>query len=91
MTPRKIMALSFALAAFATSGSFLSACAGNPDGERMVTYRETGSTEDYQIPSDEETDAPAACTPDDDCQSDANCETGFFCNTEECVCQAVTN
>lgn len=74
MTPRKIMTLSFTLAAFVASGSFLSACGSSPDGE--YTYKETEST-----------DGPAPCTSEDECVSDSDCGTGSFCNTEECVCQ----
>jgi hypothetical protein len=83
MTPKKLMTLTFTLAAFAASGSFLSACAGAPNGEGMVTYRETDTEE--SAPSTD--DAPAACTTEDECQSDGDCATGSFCNSEECVCQ----
>jgi len=84
---RTIIALSFALTALAAAGGLLSACGRAPDGENMVTYRETDGSEPYAPPS--ETDGPAPCTPEDGCANDSDCDTGFFCNTEECVCQEV--
>lgn len=82
---RKIIVLFLALTALAAAGGFLSACGSAPDGEHMVTYRETDGTESYTPPAD--TDGPAPCTSEDGCANDSDCGTGFFCNTEECVCQ----
>lgn len=84
MTSR-IIVLTVAFAALAAAGSFLSACGRAPDAENMVTYRETDGTEPYAPPA--ASDGPAPCTPEEGCASDSDCDSGFFCNTEECVCQ----